>query len=303
LTDKQFAAAQHEKKVPFHLTEKNVARSGRDVPSSNYDMHSAICVRQNWKCSGCSSVLPAQEKQAHLDKHLDVEAAFAAAECGDLANLKSFLDHGGSSMSMNALGDTLLHAAVRGGNASNVRMLLERDADPTVKNSMLDIPLQIAMKKNDTEISLLLMKEAKVKGGNRAQQQQRRTLGDITNSSSSNNNNNNNSSSGGAADGKNISVSKNGGCVEMCGNTELCGNCGVQVPKANAAMHEAMCLKRTFRCPFCSTCIDASLKEEHLNVDDGKLFEAVESGDVDALKRMAVHGADLPGVREVRLQL
>lgn len=73
------------------------------------------------------------------------------------------------------------------------------------------------------------------------------------------------------------------------------------MPKANAAMHEAMCLKRTFRCPFCSTCIDASLKEAHLNVDDDKLFQAVDLGDVDALKTMALHGADLPGVREVTM--
>lgn len=89
-------------------------------------------------------MLPASDKQTHLDAHLDGKAAFEACETGDNKTLKGFLDHGGSPMALNELGDTLLHAAVRGGNPANVRMLLERDADPTTKNSMLDIPLQVS---------------------------------------------------------------------------------------------------------------------------------------------------------------
>lgn len=59
------------------------------------------------------------------------------------------------------LGDTLLHVATRAGKTSAVLLLLERGANPLVKNVMLDMPLQIAMKRNDTELSLLLMKYAK----------------------------------------------------------------------------------------------------------------------------------------------
>lgn len=111
------------------------------------------------------------------------------------------------------------------------------------------------MKRNDTEISLLLMKEAKIKGAGKRSAPHRRTLGDITNGDIS-------------ATGD---VQKTSYKRELCGDTELCGNCGVNVPKANAAMHEAMCFKRFFRCPFCSTCIEAGEKEAHLNVDDAQV--------------------------------
>lgn len=59
------------------------------------------------------------------------------------------------------LGDTLLHVATRAGQTPAVLLLLERGANPLVKNAMLDMPLQIAMKRNHTELSLLLMKYAK----------------------------------------------------------------------------------------------------------------------------------------------
>lgn len=274
----------------------NCGRTG--IPTANYEMHSAICQRQNWKCASCNHVMPASEKQVHLDVVLSVDSAFAAAAEGGLEMLKTFLDHGGSQNAANSLSDSLLHVAVRSGKIGGVKLLLEHKADTSTTNAILDNPLQIAMKHNHKDVLLVLMKHNKKLKRERAKNGGRppaaggwgAPLRDLTNIAGGSCN----SGATAATNPPNLS-----GTVKFCGpGQEMCGNCGEAVPSANLALHELRCQRQSFRCPHCSEMVPASERTAHLDTSDTAVVAAVNTGDVTRLDYLLLHGADVGAARE-----
>ena len=270
---------------------------GRDgIPAANLEMHRAICLRQNWKCEACDHVMPAGEKQAHLDAVLSVDSAFAAAMEGGVAALQTFLDHGGDKDAPNAFSDRLLHVAARSGRVAVTKLLLEHKADTSLTNSMLDNPLQIAMKHNCKDVLLMLMKHNKKmkkaqKNGARAPVPGSRgaPLRDVTNTAGGN-------SAGAPATAP---MPHLGGTVKMCGPGEdICGNCGEVVPTANLALHELRCQRQAFRCPHCSELVPASARDAHLDTSEPTILAAATAGDVPRLEYLLQHGADITAARE-----
>ncbi|EKX46635.1 hypothetical protein GUITHDRAFT_52898, partial [Guillardia theta CCMP2712] len=80
-----------------------------------------------------------------------------AAEQGDVESLRRYIEGGGDVDASNQLSDRLLHVTVRGGHAMATRLLLESKADMTIRNAILDTPLQIAMKRNRNDLVFTLM--------------------------------------------------------------------------------------------------------------------------------------------------
>ena len=265
----------------------------RGIPAANYEMHSANCMRQNWKCDSCHHVMPVSEKQAHLDAVLSVDSAFAAAMEGCVEVLKTFLEHGGDKNTANKLSDRLLHVAVRSGKISVTKLLLEHKADTHATNAMLDNPMQIAMKNNHKEVLLMLMKHnKKIKKSQKNGKYPAVTkaggfpLRDVTNSVN------------GA--GQTVGAANSlGGTIKVCGAGEdICGNCGEIVPTSNLGLHELRCQRQTFRCPHCSEMVPASERTGHLDTSVDTIVAATHAGDVTRLEYLLQHGADIAAARE-----
>ena len=266
----------------------NCDRSG--IPAANFDMHAAICQRQNWKCEPCQLVMPAAEKVAHLDAVLSLDAAFAAAMEDGVEVMKAFLSHGGDKDAVNSFSDRLLHVAVRSGKTAVTRLLLEHRADTSTTNAMLDNPLQIAMKHNHKDLLLILMKHNKkvkkerAKNGGVAGKAFALPLRDVTNAQNS--------------DGTRAPTTLSS-TVKVCGpGQEICGNCGEVVPTANLGLHELRCQRQNFRCPHCSEVVPASERSSHLDTSDAVIFAAANAGDVSRLENLVLHGADVAAARE-----
>jgi len=270
----------------------NCGRSG--IPTANYEMHAAICQRQNWRCETCEHVMPAAEKQAHLDAVLSVDAAFAAATEDGVEVLRTFLAHGGDKDALNSFSDRLIHVAVRSGKTAVTRVLLEYKADTSLTNAMLDNPLQIAMKHNHKDLLLLLMKHNKKLKKERAKNSGQATRGnalplrDVTNIAKGN-----------GPDHGAVAPPMLSDTVKICGpGQDICGNCGEAVPSANLALHELRCQRQNFRCPHCSEMVPASERAAHLDTSDELIFAAANAGEVSRLEILALHGADIPAARQ-----
>ena len=277
----------------------NCGKTG--IPAANFDMHSAMCLRQYFRCESCQHVMPAGEKQTHFDAVLSVDSAFAAAAEGGMEVLKTFLDHGGDHDAINHLSDRLLHVAVRSGKVEVTKLLLDHKADTAATNAMLDNPLQIAMKKNEKDLLLMLMKHNKRLKKERAKKVSRgpavagwgAPLKDVTNTATSCAGNSNRGSAGPAGE------QKLSGTVKMCGPGEdICGNCGEVVPTANLGLHELRCQRVAFRCPHCSEMVPASERDAHLDTSTSAIFAAANTGDVVRLEYLLQHGADIGAARE-----
>jgi hypothetical protein len=258
----------------------NCGRQG--IPAANYDMHSAICLRQTWKCESCHYVMPAAEKQVHLDAVLSIDSAFAAAMEGGVTALQAFLDHGGDKDACNALSDRLLHVAVRSGKVAVTKLLLDYKADTSLTNAILDNPLQIAMKHNHKDVLLMLMKHNKKmrkaqKNGARLPMPRglAAPLCDVTNTAGGSSK----SASAGAGASALVPCSHFHGVVKVCGPGEdICGNCGEVVPTANLALHELRCKRQSFRCPHCSELVPASERDAHLDTSEATILAAGSAG-------------------------
>src|ERR1044071_7845592 len=94
------------------------------------------------------------------------EDFFAAARKGDVAAVKAFLDKGVDVNTKTRYGATALSYACDKGHTEVVRLLLERGADPNVKDSFYGAtPMSWAAPKGHVEIvKLLIEKGAKEKG-------------------------------------------------------------------------------------------------------------------------------------------
>ena len=290
--------------APDTRTCDNCGRAG--IPAANFETHAAMCQRQTFRCAACDHVMPAEQKQAHLDAALSVDAAFAAAREGEVAALRTYLAHGGDKDAANGVFDRLLHVTVREGRMAATKLLLEHKADAGATNSMLDNPLQIAMKRNFKQILLMLMKHnKKLKkerakqsncGSNLAQAEGRPPLPlrDVTNTVGA-------SSSGrGGRGGVDAQAGGLQSTVKMCGvGQEICGNCGEIVPAGNLALHEVRCQRHHFRCPHCSELVPAAEREAHLDTSDARVIGAVMQGDLACLQSLALHGADVKAVRDL----
>ena len=254
----------------------------QDIPAANYDIHSAICLRQTWKCESCHYVMPAAEKQAHLDAVLCIDSAFAAAVEGGVTALQAFLDHGGDKDACNALSDRLLHVAVRSGKVAVTKLLLDHKADTSLTNAILDNPLQIAMKHNHKDVLLMLMKHNKKMRKtqkNSARLPMPRGLAaplcDVTNTAGGGSS----SVSAGAGASALVPCSHFHGMVKVCGpGKDICGNCGEVVPTANLALHELRCQRQSFRCPHCSELVPASERDAHLDTSKATILAAGSAG-------------------------
>lgn len=90
------------------------------------------------------------------DLFKDVSSLIAAAGKGDNQALKSLIDKGTPVNGLDQFGHTALTEAVWNGFAETVKLLLDKGADPTIKKSDGETPLNLANgKKNQTIIDLL----------------------------------------------------------------------------------------------------------------------------------------------------
>src|ERR1700754_25857 len=86
------------------------------------------------------------------------EEFFAAARKGDAAAVKAFLDKGTDVNAKTNYGATALSYACDKGHTEVVRLLLERGADPNVKDTFYgEVPIGWALDKGHTEIVKLLL--------------------------------------------------------------------------------------------------------------------------------------------------
>eukprot|EP00960_Hanusia_phi_P026652 746369-Hanusia_phi.AAC.2 len=128
-----------------------------------------------------------QEKGRAETLDADVREVFSAAEQGDMIFLRRYVEEGGDVDACNELSDRLLHVTVRGGHEPATRLLLENKADMTIRNAILDTPLQIAMKRNQKDLVFMLMKFQKKFCKSGSKPSHARPLSDITNQTSRNN--------------------------------------------------------------------------------------------------------------------
>mmetsp|Transcript_41102 Transcript_41102/g.64201 ORF Transcript_41102/g.64201 Transcript_41102/m.64201 type:complete len:602 (-) Transcript_41102:42-1847(-) len=143
---------------------------------------------------------------------------------------------------------------------------------------MMDTPAQVAMKRNNQKMSLLLMKQEK---------KNRRSAHPFTNLT--------NHPEAIAGQGQQLGSQAEDRNQE---GMEQCENCGINVPQSNIGLHQVNCLRNNFKCPYCSELIRAEDKEAHLRTDDARIFEAVDTSDVELLKHIRQHGGDVAEARQ-----
>lgn len=95
---------------------------------------------------------------ARAQESQDVMRLFSAAQAGDVDNVGVALDLG-TNVNIQATrdGSTALHVAARAGQAGVVRLLLDRGADPLLRDSMNMVPLMHTVDKDAVECARMLL--------------------------------------------------------------------------------------------------------------------------------------------------
>ena len=83
---------------------------GEVVPSTNLALHELRCQRHSFRCPHCSQLLPASEREAHLDT--SEARIIAAVTTSDVPALESLLQHGADIAGARDTGNSMLHLAV-----------------------------------------------------------------------------------------------------------------------------------------------------------------------------------------------
>ena len=83
---------------------------GEVVPSANLALHELRCQRHSFRCPHCSQLLPASEREAHLDT--SEARIIAAVTTSDVPALESLLQHGADIAGARDTGNSMLHLAV-----------------------------------------------------------------------------------------------------------------------------------------------------------------------------------------------
>eukprot|EP00347_Sterkiella_histriomuscorum_P002204 403369067 len=78
--------------------------------------------------------------------------------------------------------------------------------------------------------------------------------------------------------------------------TLQCENCSQEINRKNFDLHVVYCLKNITKCPFCKIQVDMKELQVHIDENAGRqenIESAIQTGDLEKLKNMQLHGQDL----------
>jgi len=165
---------------------------GREIPSGNLVSHSVFCYRNNYRCAACDEVIPARDKDSHIQQWTDparlLDATYrrdkdtiqsmaahgvdfttamhpetkdtvlhAAATLGDVELISFFMGYGVEVELMNAQGNSPLHLAAEAAQLACVKLLVELGADLNVRNGIGESPLMLVCRKGNAQAARFLL--------------------------------------------------------------------------------------------------------------------------------------------------
>eukprot|EP00755_Sulcionema_specki_P000727 Sspe_Gene.25619::Locus_10333_Transcript_1_2_Confidence_0.500_Length_5282::g.25619::m.25619 len=129
-----------------------------EVRAKRYTSALEMCLSLDNHILATDDVVPLVRELLQEGANPSVAHRALAGACwrGDTRGTQRLLDAGGGSVDLVFEGDSLLHAAVKGGHVSTVKLLLERGANPAIRDAQHKLPVSYAQADHNVPVLTLL---------------------------------------------------------------------------------------------------------------------------------------------------
>lgn len=138
---------------------KECGNCRQQVSVVSFTMHCVQCYRSNYHCDVCKIVMPAADKEKHLEEWTNEERFFTAAKARDFETIEAMCDHGADFQTAihPTTGDTILHVACAQNDMALVELCMGYGVDVDPINNDNQTPLHQAAVNADMSVVKLLV--------------------------------------------------------------------------------------------------------------------------------------------------